>query len=213
MCFFCLCASIEHVRQSDFQNLYSVTCERFSLIWVNQTRLIYRYRFCLSVVCLHAQELYTHKPVARSFLFKPAKCCTIHHCPKSLANQQLLWMRCKFIPCPVQEKQPTNNSYTFIPVRSKASRKVEGNRMIAKLLKLLYWCHFLSQSMPAKNQIYFTCLWQRGIWLTQMGSTLGGVVALAKICLMELVAKAKFTVVVEIISNGSHTTPRCLILR
>jgi hypothetical protein len=47
-------------------------------------------------------------------------------------------MRCKFIPCPVQEKQPTNNSYTFIPVRSKASRKVEGNRMIAKLLKLLY---------------------------------------------------------------------------
>jgi hypothetical protein len=47
-------------------------------------------------------------------------------------------MRCKFIPRPVQEKQPTNNSYTFIPVRSKASRKVEGNRMIAKLLKLLY---------------------------------------------------------------------------
>ena len=43
-----------------------------------------------------------------------------------------------------------------------------------------------------------------------MGSTVGGVVAIAKYCWMELVAKAKFTVV-EIISNGSHTT-QCALL-
>ena len=75
--------------------LYLVTCERFSLIWVNRTRLIYRYWFSLSVACLHAQELYTPKEVAQLFLFKPAAICRImiHRCPKSLA-QELLRMRC-----------------------------------------------------------------------------------------------------------------------
>jgi len=43
-----------------------------------------------------------------------------------------------------------------------------------------------------------------------MGSTVGGVVAIAKYCWMELVAKAKFTGV-DIISNGSHTT-QCALL-
>ena len=80
----CLCALIECVRQPVTK--YPVFGHlQEALIWVNQTRSIYRYWFCLSVVCLHAQELYTHKQVARLFKFI-ARCWKSYHCQQSLGS-------------------------------------------------------------------------------------------------------------------------------
>ena len=153
--------------------------------------------------CIHTSQLQDH-----SYLNQQNVAQSITVPSLSQTSSCLLWWGVNSSPALSRKNSQQTIHTSLFQYRAKHQNRWRGTGWLQSSSR--YWCHFLSQSMPAKNQIYFMCLWQRGIWLTRMGSTLGGVVAIAKYWWMELVAKAKFTVV-KIISNGQHTS-QCALL-
>jgi len=95
LCFNWVCKAIYPSASSIWSpSRGSHSFEWITFIWVNQTRLIYRYLFCLTVVCLPAQARVIYALASCKIISNSTDKCHTFNCWPLPLGKQSLWMKC-----------------------------------------------------------------------------------------------------------------------